>query len=109
MDRMPDVLSGRLEQIAYPHIRDRLLQLQDDWPGMLDYVNHLFLDTRGDTRRGFDFTTAAALMAIKHDLMVRLDEFARLRDQVAHRDPQFTAGAGKPVNGYSKIPLPKHW
>ncbi len=55
MDRMPDVLSGRLEQIAYPHIR------------------------------------------------------GRLRDQVLHRDPQFTAGGGKPINGYSKIPLPKHW
>lgn len=109
MDRMPDVLSGRLDLIAYAHIRERLLALQDDLPGMLDYVNHLFLDTRGDTRRGFDFQTAATLMDIKHDLMVRLDEFARLRDQVLHRDPQFTADTGKPVNGYAPVPLPKHW
>ncbi|MEW6694525.1 MAG: hypothetical protein AB1371_06185 [Pseudomonadota bacterium] len=109
MDRLPDVLQGRLEQIAYPHIRDRLEQLKDDPQAMLDYVNGLFLDTRGGTRRGFDFTTAAALMAIKHDLMVRLDEFARLREQVLHRDPQFMAAAGKPVNGYTKVPLPKNW
>jgi len=30
MDRLPDVLEGRLEQIAYPHIRERLWQLRDD-------------------------------------------------------------------------------
>lgn len=76
---------------------------------MLEYINHLFLDTRDGARRGFDFTTATALMDIKQDLMVRRDEFARLRDEVLHRDPQFTAGAGKPVNGYSPVPLPKHW
>lgn len=108
MERMPDVLTGRLEKIAYPHIRERLQALRDDLPGMLDYVNHLFLDTRGGTRRGFDFETASALMDIKHDLMVRLDEFARLRDQVLHPEQNFTVGK-KPLNGYTPVPLPKHW
>jgi len=65
MDRLPDVLEDRLEPIAYPHIRERLLQPRDDPQAMLDYVNHLFLDTRDGTRRGFDFTTAVALMDIK--------------------------------------------
>jgi hypothetical protein len=106
MDRLPDVLEGRLEQIAYPHIRERLLQLSDDPQAMLDYVNHLFLDTRGGTRRGFDFTTAAALMDIKHDLMLKIGEFDKLRE---HPDGGFKAAPGKPVTSYTPLKLPKGW
>jgi hypothetical protein len=109
MDRLPDVLEGRLEQIAYPHIRERLLQLRDDPQAMLDYVNHRFLDTRGGTRRGFDFTTAAALMDIKHDLMVRLDEFTRIREEILPRDPLFKAVTDQPATRANSIKLPKNW
>ncbi|WP_299022883.1 hypothetical protein [Tepidimonas sp. HKU79] len=109
MDRLPDVLEGRLEQIAYPHIRERLLQLRDDPQAMLDYVNHLFLDTRGGTRRGFDFTTAAALMDIKHDLMLKSGEFYKLREQAGLPDGEFKAAPDKPVTSYTPLKLPKGW
>ncbi|TSE30646.1 hypothetical protein Tther_00886 [Tepidimonas thermarum] len=109
MDRLPDVLQGRLEQIAYPHIRDRLEQLKDDPQGMLDYINGLLLDTRDGTRRGFDLTTADALMSIKVDLLIRLGELERLGGHTLLPDSEFSAAPGKPVNGYTKVPLPKNW
>jgi len=109
MDRLPDVLHGRLEQIAYPHIRARLQELRDDPRALLEYVNHLFLDTRDGQRRGFDLTCASALMAIRHDLMVQLGEMERLGRVPPLREPEFRIAGDPPASGYTPAPLPKHW
>ena len=108
MQRMPDVLEGRLDKIAYPHIRQRLEQLRDQPQAMLDYVNGLFLDTRDGQRRGFDFTTASTLMTIKHDLMLQLGELERLRHEFTPWDHDFrVVGPAQPYHPPAK--LPKNW
>ncbi|TSE24344.1 hypothetical protein Tsedi_01998 [Tepidimonas sediminis] len=108
MQRHPDVLEGRLDKIAYPHIRERLQALRHDLPAMLEYVNHLFLDTRDGQRRGFDFTTASTLMEIKHDLMLQLDEYTRLKRHVLPWEQEFrVASPGRPYQ--PPVKLPKNW
>jgi hypothetical protein len=109
MDHLPSFLEGRLDQIAYTHIRERLLQLRQEPKRMLEYINELFLDTRDGTRRGFDFTTASALMDIKQDLMVQLGELAQLHDQAGVPDTQFKGSLDRPLSGYQPAKLPKGW
>lgn len=75
---------------------------------MLMYVDNLLLDTRDGERRGFDITTATALLAIKVDLTVGAAAQSG-SDASAAEAPEFQIANPAPTNSYSTVRLPKNW